>query len=94
MVQVLLKPHIGTSLKRKVEIDLNQDMIFCDGEHFGFFVRKPTSQIGLFEHRLPEAKKDAIHAAVKAKYGGDPVKVAEPMPLPEGYGEETEDEDE
>ena len=94
MVQVLLKPHIGTSLKRKTEIDLNQDMIFCDGEHVGYVGRKPTSPICLIEHGLPEAKKDAIQAAVKAKYGGDPVKVAEPMALPEGFGEETEDEDE
>jgi hypothetical protein len=94
MVQVLLKPHIGTSLKRKVEIDLNQDMIFCDGEHVGYVGRKPTSPICLIEHGLPEAKKDAIHAAVKAKYGGEQVKIAEPVPLPEGFGEETEDEDE
>jgi hypothetical protein len=81
------------SLKRKVEIDLNQDMIFCDGEHVGYVGRKPTSPICLIEHGLPEAKKDAIQAAVKAKYGGEPVKVAEPMALPEGFDDATEEEE-
>jgi hypothetical protein len=94
MVQVLLKPHIGISISRKKEVDLQQDLIFCDGEHVGYVGRKATSPICLTEHGLPEAKKDAIQAAVKAKFGGEPVKVAEPMALPEGFGEDETDEDE
>ena len=93
MVQVLLKPHLGISIARKKEVDLQQDMIFCDNEHVGYVGRKPTSPICLIEHGLPEAKKDAIQAAVRAKYGGDPVKVAEPMALPEGFDDEVEEEE-
>ena len=94
MVQVLLKPHIGRSLRRNTEIDLNQDMIFCDGEHVGYVGRKPTSPICLIEHSLPESKKDAIQAAVKGKYGGEAVKIAEPIPLPDELLETDEDDEE
>jgi len=89
-MQVVLTPHVGQHLATKKEVDLNQDRIFVDGNQVGFVARKPDSPICLLRPDFDQELKDAVEAAVRAKYGDQPRKIAEPVPIPE---EDLDDDD-
>jgi len=82
-MQIDLRPHVGKNVATKREIDLGQDRVFVDGELYGYVGRKPDAPILLIYADVPADTKDAIRAAVVAKYGGQAATIAEPVMVPE-----------
>lgn len=91
-MKVTLKPHVGTHLATRQQVDLGQDEIYVDGEHYGYVVRKPGSPINLIKPRVPDNVRAAIADAVSAKLGRAS-RIAMPLDIqiPTDTGEDLDD---
>ena len=82
-MQVELRAHVGVNVATKMPCDLRQDMIFVDNRHMGYVARVPDAPIMLIYPDVPQDYRDAIRAAVVAKYGGQGEKVSAPAAVPQ-----------